>query len=89
MKFGDVQAHLHLLAVDPRHRRKGIGRAMLGWLEKSCDTAAMHEIRLELRASNRIAREFYRHLGYVGKGVIPDYYDRREAALVFGKRLIS
>ena len=89
MKFGDVEAHLHLLAVDPRHRRKGIGRALLAWLEKSCDTAAMHEIRLELRASNRIAREFYRTLGYVGKGVIPDYYDRQEAALVFGKRLIA
>ena len=58
MKFGDVEAHLHLLAVDPRCRRKGIGRAMIAWLEKSCDTAAMHEIRLELRASNQEAREF-------------------------------
>lgn len=89
MKFGDVEAHLHLLAVDPRQRRRGIGRALIEWLEKSCDTAGMHEIRLELRASNTEAREFYRSLGYFGKGVIPEYYDRQEAALVFGKRLIG
>lgn len=89
MKFGDVKAHLHLLAVDPRQRLRGIGRALIEWLEKSCDTAGMHEIRLELRASNTEAREFYRSLGYCGKGVIPEYYDRQEAALVFGKRLIG
>src|SRR5581483_3468345 len=39
MEFGDVQAHLSLLAVKPSHQRCGIGRALLEWLEESALTA--------------------------------------------------
>ena len=88
MKFDDLKAHLHLLAVDPRHRRKRIGRSMLAWLEKSCDTAGIQQIRLELRAGNEPARAFYESLGYSGVGRIPGYYDRTETALVFVKALV-
>ena len=88
MKFGDLEAHLHLLAVDPKYRRGGIGRSLLAWLEKSCDTAGIQTIRLELRAGNRPARAFYRSVGYRHLGDIPRYYDRSETALVFGKALI-
>lgn len=89
MKFGDLQAHLHLLAVEPRHRRVGIGRAMMRWLEKSCRTAGIRQIRLEVRDRNQAARLFYRNLGYRRLGQIPGYYDRSETALVFGKRLVD
>lgn len=87
MKFGDLEAHLHLLAVAPKQRRLGIGRAMIAWLEKSCHTAGMQHIRLEVRAGNEPARAFYERLGYRKLGHIRAYYDRRETALVFGKRL--
>ena len=87
MKFGDLEAHLHLLAVAPKQRRSGIGRAMIEWLEKSCDTAGMQHIRLEVRAKNDLAHAFYERLGYRRLGRIRAYYDRRETAVVFGKRL--
>ena len=89
MKFGDVEAHLHLLAVDPRERRTGIGNALIRWLEKSCDTAGIRQIRLEVRAGNDGACRFYESLGYRRYGRVAGYYDRREAAVVFGKRLIA
>lgn len=89
MKFGDEEAHLHLLAVRPADRRRGIATALLAWLEKSARTAALGRIRLEVRAGNAPARSFYRRLGYRYLGQLPGYYDRVEAAAVFAKSLMG
>lgn len=87
MKFGDLDAHLHLLAVHPAHRRTGTASRMMQWLEKSCDTAGIRRVRLEVRSSNRTALRFYERLGYRTVGRIPGYYDRRETALVLLKSM--
>lgn len=89
MRFGDEEAHLYLLSVQPVWRRRGIGRSLVDWLEKSCRTAAIQRIRLEVRASNQVARVFYKSLGYRFLGQVAGYYDRREAAVVMGKSLIG
>lgn len=88
MRFGDIDAHLFLLAVVPRLRRTGIGRALLVWLEKSCRTAGIRNIRLEVRWGNRQARCFYLENGYRILGQVAGYYDRREAAVLMGKSLV-
>lgn len=85
MKFEDLDAHLHLLAVDPPYRRTGIATALIVWLEKTCRTAGVRRIRLEVRVANLSARRFYERRGYTILGQIPEYYDRRETALVFSK----
>jgi len=87
MRFGDNQAHLFLLAVQPEYRRTGIGQSMMQWLEKSCRTAGIQAVRLEVRASNRVAMRFYRSLGYRFLGRVAGYYDRREAAAILAKSL--
>jgi len=87
MKFLDDDAHLLLLAVQPKSRQSGIGRAMVKWLEKSCRTAGIQRIRLEVRASNDAARRFYEKLDYRFVSQISAYYGRREAAVVMGKSL--
>lgn len=87
MRFGEDQAHLFLLAVQPEFRRSGIGRSMMEWLEKSCRTAGIQAVRLEVRASNRVAMRFYRKLGYRMLARVAGYYDRREAAAVMAHRL--
>jgi ribosomal-protein-alanine N-acetyltransferase len=87
MRFGDLDAHLHLLATDPRHRRQGIATGLMRWLEKSCATAGIRRVRLEVRGSNSPAQSFYHRSGYRLVGRIPGYYDRRETALVFVKGL--
>ena len=87
MKFHDEEAHLFLLAVEPKSRRSGIGRALVKWLEKSCRTAGIRSIRLEVRASNADARAFYENLGYRLVGEVAGYYDKREAAVVMSRSL--
>lgn len=87
MRFGEDQAHLFLLAVRPEYRRAGIGRSMMEWLEKSCRTAGIQSVRLEVRASNRLALRFYRKLGYRHIACVSGYYDRREAAIIMMRLL--
>ena len=89
MKFGDDDAHLFLLAVAPKMQRAGIGRALLAWLEKSCRTAGMRHIRVEVRSGNRNARQFYERLGFRFLGQVAGYYDGRESAVVMCKTLID
>lgn len=89
MRFGDLEAHLFLLAVKPLYRRSGTGRALLAWLEKSCRTAGIQNIRLEVRSGNRQAQRFYLGNGYRLLGRIAGYYDRKEAAVIMGKSLVS
>jgi ribosomal protein S18 acetylase RimI-like enzyme len=44
MKYGEEEAHLLLLAVDPAHARLGIGREMLEWLERSAKVAGLGRV---------------------------------------------
>ena len=81
MEFGDVQAHLSLLAVKPSHQRCGIGRALMQWLEDSALTAGIQTFTLELRANNYGARAFYRLVGFAEGSYIPGYYRGIETAL--------
>jgi ribosomal protein S18 acetylase RimI-like enzyme len=81
MQFGDTTAHLNLLAVDSAHQRRGLGRALLAWLEQSAVVAGTFLIQLELRASNLGARAFYEQLGYRETARVPGYYQRLEDAI--------
>ena len=81
MRYGDEAAHLNLLAVDPAHRRRGIARRLVTWLEETALTAGTFIIGLELRAQNREAQDFYRVLGYREVGRVPGYYQGVEAAI--------
>ena len=74
MRYGEDIAHLNLLAVEPAHRRRGIARALVRWLEETALTAGTFLIGLELRASNEPARALYCALGYHELGQIPGYY---------------
>jgi ribosomal-protein-alanine N-acetyltransferase len=81
MRYADEAAHLNLLAVDPAHRRRGIARRLVTWLEETALAAGTFIIALELRATNEPARDFYRALGYNEVGRVPGYYQGVEAAV--------
>ncbi len=80
MHFGDAQAHLSLLCVQPQQRQQGIGRRLTDWLAASARVAGITSIALELRADNASALGFYRRLGFVETTLLPGYYDDRIAA---------
>jgi len=81
MRYAEEVAHLNLLAVEPLHRRRGIARRLVTWLEETALTAGTFIIGLELRAQNEAAQDFYRALGYREVGRVPGYYQGIEAAI--------
>jgi ribosomal-protein-alanine N-acetyltransferase len=81
MRYGEERAHLNLLAVVPWHRRRGVARRLVGWLEETALTAGTFRITLELRERNLEGRAFYASLGYRELRQIPGYYQGVEAAL--------
>jgi ribosomal-protein-alanine N-acetyltransferase len=87
MKYGDDEAHLLLLAVHAAHRRKGVGSALVAWLEATVRVAGIGLISLEARAQNAAARAFYRKLGYREVGRLEGYYRGVEDAVRIAKDL--
>jgi ribosomal-protein-alanine N-acetyltransferase len=87
MKYGDDEAHLLLLAVQAGLSRRGIGSALMGWLEAAALAAGVRRILLETREANVPARAFYRRLGYREAGLLPGYYQGREDSVRLIKSL--
>jgi len=87
MRYADDAAHLNLLAVASAHRRRGLARALLLWLEETALTAGTFVIGLELREGNEAARAFYQALGYRELDCIPGYYQGVEAAIRMSRDL--
>ena len=81
MYFAAEHAHLNLLAVRPSNQRRGVGRALIEWLEKSARLAGISSVYLEVRSQNMPARRFYRQLDYVEFEEIRGYYNRLETAV--------
>ncbi len=88
-EFGDTRMHLSLLAVDPARQRRGIGRALVDWLEQSALTAGITDVQLELRANNPGARYFYQALGFTLEGTLRGYYSGEESALKMRKAIAA
>lgn len=85
MEYRDDIAHLVLFAVRRRSRRRGIGSALLAWLEKVAATAGIGQFRVEARLSNDAARAFYKRHGYVEIEVVPGMYQRMEDGVRLAK----
>jgi [ribosomal protein S18]-alanine N-acetyltransferase len=80
--IGD-EAHITTLAVDPVYQGRKIGeRLLLAMMEEAILRAATHTT-LEVRESNRIARNLYRKYGFHEAAIRKNYYtDNGENAVV-------
>ena len=81
MLYAEETAHLALLAVSPARRRQGLGTRILQWLELPARVAGILEVRLEVRADNPWAMDFYRRFGFIGDLTLRGYYEGRIDAL--------
>jgi ribosomal protein S18 acetylase RimI-like enzyme len=61
---------INYLAVDPGHRRKGIGRTMMERVEEKLSRMGCPKINLQIRETNSAVIEFYKRLGYTSDHVI-------------------
>lgn len=64
MEYVDDDAHLVLFAVRPERQRRGVGTALLAWLEACARVAGSERIQVESRRENDAARCFYNENGY-------------------------
>lgn len=55
---------LNYLAVDPKHQRRGLARAIVTEAERLLRKAGCPKINLQIRTSNQDVVEIYRRLGY-------------------------
>lgn len=84
--IGDIQrdqARVLNICVDPAHRRKGVGSALLSSIERALD----HDnITLIVEDKNIAAQELYRRHGYLSAGNLRDYYGRNRHGVLMQKR---
>jgi ribosomal protein S18 acetylase RimI-like enzyme len=62
--FDGHRGWVHLVAVAPKHRRRGFGRAMMDEAEKKLTDIGCTKINLQVRATNQGVISFYEKLGY-------------------------
>ena len=77
--FDGHRGWVHLVAVHPRHRRRGVGAALMRRVEEDLVRCGCTKLNLQVRSTNREVVTFYRKLGYVveervsmAKRLIPD-----------------
>ena len=55
---------VYYLAVDPEHRRAGLGRVMMATAEQWLRERGVVKLQLMVRAENPVVQAFYERLGY-------------------------
>ena len=75
---------LFSVAVEPRIRRRGVGRSLLEAYIEMFREDGVRQVYLEVRVSNQAAQALYGALGFTQRGVRPRYYLGGEAALLYG-----
>ena len=77
------EAHITNVAVRPEYRRRGIGRKMMELILLEAKKRGIVSISLEVRVSNKPARELYKGFGFSVAGLRKGYYsDNGEDALL-------
>src|SRR5262245_12303905 len=84
------EIHITNLAVHPRHRRRGVARALLGSVLDDARAKNVELVFLEVRPTNVEALNLYESLGFRVIGRRKGYYfDTGEDALVMEARLAA
>ncbi len=82
------EAELETIAVAHEHQRRGLGGLLLRALAEELRKEHVRELHLEVRASNRTARGFYRAQGFEETGRRVSYYaDPEEDAVLMRLKL--
>lgn len=89
MSYREPDAHLLLFAVHHRHRRQGLGSAMLVWLEDVARIGGARRIRVEARWDNVPARNFYSEHGYHERSIRKRMYSGALDGVLLEKWLVS
>jgi len=90
MEWERTGAHVMNVCVRPELQHRGLGRRILGHLLRTARHRGLRAAYLEVRPTNRIARRFYKRLGFNQTGMRDAYYPTkwgRQDALILTRRL--
>lgn len=62
---------LHTLVVDPNESKKGYGKLFVEFYEDFADKKGIKYLRMDTNEKNKVARRFYKKLGYTEAGIVP------------------
>ena len=68
------EAEILNLAVDSSRRRRGLGSLLVEHAIAACKSEGATRVFLEVRDSNRVARDFYARMGFAEAGRRRQYY---------------
>ena len=81
------EIHLTLLAVEPIHQRKGLGKFLISDLIKRSKLFQANQIHLEVKATNNPAKAFYKSMDFKIVGNRRNFYKDGSEAILFNKQL--
>lgn len=85
--YGPPYADITTIGVDPHHRGKHLGTALLYWLINTANQLGAQDMLLEVRASNTAAQQLYASNGFEHIHTRPRYYPGGEDAWILRKTL--
>jgi [ribosomal protein S18]-alanine N-acetyltransferase len=85
---GDT-ADVMTIAVLPEHQGKGLGRALLAWLQERAAARGATNLLLEVRADNEPARMLYEQAGFVRISVRRKYYQPGDVDAIIMRKALS
>lgn len=80
---------LFWIAVDPQHRRAGIGGRLLVWVEDDIRRLGGRLIVVETSGLEkyRHTRDFYLAMGYIYEATVKNFYQEEDDLIIFTKHL--
>ena len=72
---GTKVAGIETIDVHPKHRGKGVGKALLTAAEREMKRKGARKARLEVSEGNRVAKTLYQKVGYVPVERVENYYN--------------
>jgi ribosomal protein S18 acetylase RimI-like enzyme len=86
---GSRNARLYSIAVKPGAAGRGVGSGLLGAAEAEASRRGAQRMRLEVRADNTAAIQFYGKAGYSRTGQRQHYYEDGMTALLLARTLTN
>jgi len=88
-RYVGKQGDVNTVAVSSEHQGKGIGTALMDWLESQAVLRNVREIFLEVRSDNEAALRMYISRGYERIDVRRNYYGNTIDANIMRKRVAN
>ena len=88
-RYVGKQGDVNTVAVASNHQGKGIGTALMNWLESQAALRNVREIFLEVRSDNEAAIKMYDARGYERIDIRRNYYGNTIDANIMRKRVAN